>query len=707
MGVCIAGIVFLPVISIFAHDSRISVRQPFHLFYPLEYYSIFPSMFTSNNSSYWVNIGFTAPALLAILVLFIRKESSLFLRVLVIISIIILAFPILGRFLNGMSYMTNRWIWAFDLLGAYILTEEWERLFKLKKNEYIKLIIFGTVYFIICLLADRSRSAQTFAAIPFIFISLIVINKDEGERLLYIKQFVMLVMVGICSINLGFWLYAPGAGNYVNEFMENSKILDELKYDELELVNKSKEKSYTRITGRNITINSNILKGISSTQFYWSISNPFFNNYRKALNMREASLYNFEGYDDRTVPIELSSVDYFIARTDNLNGIPYGYSFVSSNNIKEPLRRKYAAKLKDEMYDNEISEPQINKLDSALNAEYSLFKNDYAIPLGYCYDQYIAGDKYNELDPVQKQEVQLDAVYLDREHSGIKKFSNEVDNYSIPYEVICNGNEISETDEGFVTTADNVTATISFNGLPNAETYIGFSGFDFEPTLKYDLYHGNESVDPLNLYNKTNWDLLSKNDQVNLKKEKIFYNYQVSVDVSVHSSANVWKTLSYVSPDSSFSSGRHDYIINLGYQSNPETQIEINFPKTGKYKLDELKVYAIPMDNYVQKISSLNEYTLKNVNMDVDDVRGTLELPEKKILVMSIPYSIGWRAYVDGERVETFVANERHVGIEVPKGNHEIEFKYSMPFKYQGLSLSIIGFAGVAVIYVLRKFVQK
>lgn len=39
VGVCMAGIILLPVLMMFLQDSRMSVSQPFHLFYPLEYYS--------------------------------------------------------------------------------------------------------------------------------------------------------------------------------------------------------------------------------------------------------------------------------------------------------------------------------------------------------------------------------------------------------------------------------------------------------------------------------------------------------------------------------------------------------------------------------------------------------------------------------------------------------------------------------------------
>ena len=33
-----------------------------------------------------------------------------------------------GWALNGFSYMANRWVWAYSLLVAYIVTTQWQKL---------------------------------------------------------------------------------------------------------------------------------------------------------------------------------------------------------------------------------------------------------------------------------------------------------------------------------------------------------------------------------------------------------------------------------------------------------------------------------------------------------------------------------------------------------------------------------------------------
>ncbi|WP_143088307.1 YfhO family protein [Acetitomaculum ruminis] len=79
-------------------------------------------------------------------------------------------------------------------------------------------------------------------------------------------------------------------------------------------------------------------------------------------------------YIHLTVPGELSSVEYYVS--ESKEGMPYGYSLTNA---------------------------------------YKVYKNDYALPVGYCYDKYISKKSYDSLDSVQKQEIQMEAVCLEDE----------------------------------------------------------------------------------------------------------------------------------------------------------------------------------------------------------------------------------------------------------------------------------------------------
>ncbi len=74
-------------------------------------------------------------------------------------------------------------------------------------------------------------------------------------------------------------------------------------------------------------------------------------------------------------------------------------------------------------------------------------------------------------------------------------------------------------------------------------------------------------------------------------------------------------------------------------------------------------------------LPTINEYRVNTVKMAVD-------APRPAVLVLSDSYFTGWQALVDGVETPIFRANGAFRGIEVPGGDHVVEFKYSpMSFK--------------------------
>ena len=92
---------------------------------------------------------------------------------------------------------------------------------------------------------------------------------------------------------------------------------------------------------------------------------------------------------------------------------------------------------------------------------------------------------------------------------------------------------------------------------------------------------------------------------------------------------------------------------------------------------------------------------LTNENMR-DEIYGCFSLDEKSLMYIPIPYASGWKAYIDGEEAEIFKANYGFMGIEIPKGNHELKLKYTNNLFEISVVISLIGLL-VVVIYMSRK----
>ncbi len=45
--------------------------------------------------------------------------------------------------------------------------------------------------------------------------------------------------------------------------------------------------------------------------------------------------------------------------------------------------------------------------------EYTIYKNDYPLSIGYTYDKYIDNEEYEKLSAIEKQQVMLESAVLD------------------------------------------------------------------------------------------------------------------------------------------------------------------------------------------------------------------------------------------------------------------------------------------------------
>ena len=77
------------------------------------------------------------------------------------------------------------------------------------------------------------------------------------------------------------------------------------------------------------------------------------------------------------------------------------------------------------------------------------------------------------------------------------------------------------------------------------------------------------------------------------------------------------------------------------------------------------------------------------------------------LLFLSIPYSEGWTAYVDGKEQEITPIGDAFIGLELDAGKHDIELKYSPEGFGTGLLISIGSLAVMAGLSVLFELLNR
>ena len=672
------GIILLPICFAFLSDARMSSGNAWHLVYPLSYYSKLLGAFFSGDNGYYLNMGYTAPVILAVFLLFLQRGKNSILKVCFLICSVIISIPALGQFCNGMSYMANKWCWAFALLCSYTFAVMWSDLIDLQFRDAVKLFICLCLCFLGLLMFEYSRMVEAFSGIGIAFIFLFVIFPFKMENtqaeMLWVKrkQLVALLLVIMGVANVSFFKNAAATGNFAKEGKEAKSVMEQLMLTESTVIRdiaiQNDNINLYRYSGRNLTENGNVLIGISSTQYYWSMSNPYITDYRKALELLEPSAFRYVGYDDRSSLLALSSVLYYVMPPGNSTPLPYGLTYVGEFDEKG------------------------NITEDAATLKYKIYRNDYALPMSYTYDKVMSEDAWEILSAVEKQEAMLQSAVL-AGYGG--KTQNEDAIYtsqSMDYSVACNGTGITLESYGFVVTEANSSATISFEGLPCSETYFTIYGLDFDGASTYELYFGDEKYDPLNLFTETRWNLLSYADREAIEKNHLFWTEPTRANITVKASGGVSKKIEYYTDDYAGYIDRHDFTVNLNYAEDAATSITLTFPAVGVYSFDSIEVICQPMDKYAEQISALKEHTLEDIYIGTDTVNGTISLDEASVLFLDIPYSTGWTAYVNGEEAELYQANVKNMALVLDAGVHDVELIYRTPYLRQGAVISVVGF---------------
>ncbi len=651
IGLLLSSIVFMPVCYIFLSDTRMSSGISFNLIYPLSYYIKLPSIFFTTNCSYWMCMGYSAPTILAIYMLFRTKKQNLLLKILFIISIIIMLVPVFGQIFNGLSYMCNRWCWALALLVSYILVKQWDNLLSINTKDWKKISIYLAIFIVISLVFSYSKDKSVFVAVTVqILIALFTLIRlcpnwdDEGKNKKKQKALLIMIVLSIVvngsAFNCVFGKDYASEGAKLNDLIANygedeTKAIKEIAQDDnINLKN-------VRFSGRSLTHNANISADISSTQYYWTISNPYNSDFRNLLALRENKNHYYEGYDDRTILNTLSSVSYYAIPNEDKKGVPYGFEY------KE------------------------NKTE--LN--YKIYENNNKLPLAYTYNNYITRDEWDKMNAIEKQESMLQAVVLKKDLDNIEKKKVELTSNKIPYSIKYNDKGISLNDNKFVVTSANSSITLNFKGLEKCETYFYIKGLNFEPPSEFKL-----------------------------SKSTLFKNKATSASLQCSASNKVTKTIEHNNKNNQYYIGKHDYAINFNYSKNAINSVTIKFSKVGIYSYDSMDIICQPMKNYESQVKTLKAYNVKNLKIENDNVNCKVSLNEPKFIVFSIPYAEGWKAYVDGKQVDLLQANVKNMGIELTKGEHNVELYYETPFLKLGTAISIVTFVFLIIyIYYVRR----
>lgn len=120
---------------------------------------------------------------------------------------------------------------------------------------------------------------------------------------------------------------------------------------------------------------------------------------------------------------------------------------------------------------------------------------------------------------------------------------------------------------------------------------------------------------------------------------------------------------------------------------------------------EELKgtSYTCSGEDYRRVIGKLSAEQMENAEADGNRISGSVDVQRERMLLLTVPYSEGWTAFVDGEAREIHRIGGALMGIMLDPGRHRIEMRYVPQGLYAGLAVSLCCLPAAAAVQVIER----
>lgn len=281
----------------------------------------------------------------------------------------------------------------------------------------------------------------------------------------------------------------------------------------------------------------------------------------------------------------------------------------------------------------------------------SLYENPYALPFGYGYDSYITKKQYDALNGVGREQAMLKNAVVEEELKNTDLREEKVfDNVSVT--------TIPLSEKRISSPNGKEYADVSVPVNADKEIYLYFKNLIYED----------------NISNGANLFMHGKKGSKGIIVEQ----------------NGIRKKIHIQSTFNPYYFGRKDYMIKLNHhETSGKEKVRLKFLSPGTYQFKQMYLVVVDKDATLAKIKNLQHNTLKDIELDDNRFSGRMIAEKENMVCITIPYSKGWRATVDGKKAEIHKINGMYMGVLVKKGNHRIELDYTTPGIRIGCIISI------------------
>lgn len=645
LGIAMAAVILLPSVIGFLGNGRYGNGADWKslIVYPGKYYLLFIENFigygnmgSNTNAGYLPIVG-----IVVLFTLFSQRMKHKKYRAAFIASIIALILPIFGYAFNGFSYANNRWAFALSFIVALLTAEMYPRLFVMSKRQQIGIGAGIIIYTVFCIIVNASgeeilKNKGIMAAcglIAVFYILLLIFQRLGYDTQKRIVRVSMAILLLISVGVHGYYRFDPKEYAYTQEFMDQGQAYRTLKEDNIRMLSKANDPSVYRVHAEGYR----------------------YKNYGLINHLNTIS-----GYYSITAKCVTDTIKGYdtlgMQYADKYKGVDQRLGLLSLAGVKYITVAHNSQVAKDVSSKGDVPygvEKQSKK------GNITLYKNKYALPFAYAYDSYMTEQQYEQLNGIGKEQAMLAQIILNQ-HPADKEIQHNEQRNDPDIQTISLPETRISSPKG------KKYADITMPVEKGKETYLYFKNL---------VYHGKKNGDDnfiLTGRKGTKGILVTQND--------------VQQKIHIQSTFNPYYF------------GRKDYIVKINHQtSKAKEKVRLNFLSPGEYEFDDISLITVPKKDVLARLKERKENSMKQIQYEGNHFRGVYHAKKDQILCVTIPYSKGWKATVNGNRTKIYKANGMFMGIVMKKGTQSVRLDYETPGLKIGAWISLVAWIGLGM----------
>lgn len=274
-----------------------------------------------------------------------------------------------------------------------------------------------------------------------------------------------------------------------------------------------------------------------------------------------------------------------------------------------------------------------------------VYENRYALPLGVFFEDTLSEATWKGLSPLQKRRALLSAAIMD----------GAEDTLALP-----------EAGEALpVTPVDAQGAALTATALRGGAGGVA--------TLAYDAPEGSLA-----------W-LWIRGPRLESGGNASY------LQVDARDAGDVRAAFTVPKPEGNYYFPQTGVFLYLGEGGPGEERLALRLADDAELSFEGMTVIAVPAGDYVERVEALARAGGWSPEVGVNSVKGRYEAASAGTLQLSIPFSEGWRARVDGEERPLSRCGGMYMGLALEPGAHDIELRYTTPGLRAGAIATLAG----------------